>query len=581
MSSQQPEAPQAKLPVATGRQVWTVCWGILRKRWWLVALGAVCFVIASACGLVLPFALGRVVDFVDAGTGTPGDVWALAGLIAAAAVVGAAMFALGTYISSLIVERLLAGLREDLVSQSLRLPPRVVEQSGTGDVVSRSSEDVAQVSEALPTTIPMVASSVFTIALTAVGMSLLNPWFALTFAVVLPIHIWAARWYLRNAPQVYAAERVAMAQRAQHLLASLRALPTVQSFGLATVHAAQISDASWAAVRWTMRARAVVNTLFARINMAEFFGMSTILIVGFLLVNSGRATVGAATTAMLFFLQLFGPIGTLLMVIDTLQSALASLMRIVGVRYAPFDEAELRTIGGEVPASLQSIEFGYTDSPVVKDLNWDLHAGERVALVGSSGAGKSTVASLVAGWHQPWTGTVQISESAAARTVLITQEVHLFGGSVRENLTLVAPQATDDDVAAALATVGATSVVESLPDGLDTQIGPHGRDLTVASAQLLALARAHLANPELVLLDEATAEAGSLHGDELDAAARAVMAGRAGIIIAHRLDQAADADRIVVMEHGTIVEQGSHAQLVAADGTYAELWGAWQQYRGA
>lgn len=574
------ESSTPMLPVASAAQVRSACWALLRHRWWLLVVALLSFVISAACALVLPYALGQVVDLVAEGRGTASDVWLLAGAMAAAAVIWAAMFAVGAFTTARLVEGLLAGLREDLVYRSLRLPPRVVERSGSGDLVARSSDDVAMVSEALPTSVPVIASSTVMIALTAVGMGLLNPWFALTFVVVAPVHIWAVRWYLRTAPEVYAAERAALAVRAQHLLAALRALPTVQAFSMASVHTARITHASWSAVRWAMRTRAVQNTLFARLNLAEFFGMATILVTGFVLVGSDRATVGATTTAMLFFLQLFGPINGLLFMVDSLQSALASLARIVGVRFADQDEPELRSVGSSKPLRASQVEFGYGTEPVVRAVDLHIDAGERVALVGSSGAGKSTVAALVAGIHRPWSGQIGVSAPVAAATVLISQEVHVFGGSVWDNLTLGAQSASEEDVTQALRLVGAEAMVGGLPDGVHTQVGPHGRELTVAQAQLLALARAHLARPELVLLDEATAEAGSMHGGILDAAARAVMSGRAGLIIAHRLDQAADADRIVVMDAGRVVEVGSHTELIAAGGTYATLWGAWERHRG-
>lgn len=567
------------IPVATTREVWRTCLGLLRRRTWLVIAVAVAFLVAAAAGLVMPTALGQIVDLAMAPESTDADVWRLGGWMAAGAVVQALAAGAGAIGAAALVERLLADLRERLVSRSLRLPRRVVERVGTGDLTSRASDDVAQVAQGLPGAIPTVAASGFTLVLTLIALTALQPWFALVVVTVVPLQVISLRSYLRNAPPLYAAERAAFGVRAHHVLAALRGLPTVQAFRLGALHAARIGTASWQVVRLSLRARAVLNTFFARLNTAELLGMATILVVSFVLVGQGSLTVGGATAAMLLFLQLFGPMMGVLLLIDDLQSALASLARIVGVTQMETGDDDQREGRGSEPVAVSQVRFGYDEAPVLHEVDLRVAPGERVAVVGTSGAGKSTLAALVAGVHSPWSGRVQVSDGAHARTVLISQEVHTFSGSVRDNITLARPDADDASVRAALHAVGGSEVIGALPDGLDTEVGPHAHSLTVAQAQLVALARAHLADPALVLLDEATAEAGSAHGAMLDRAADAVISGRAALVIAHRLDQAVTADRVVVMSDGRVVEEGTHDELVAAGGTYAGLWSAWQRHR--
>ncbi len=568
------------IPVATTGEVWRTCRTLLRRRAWLALGVAVAFVVAAAAALVLPTALGRIVDLATDPASTDADVWRLGAWMAGGAIVQALATGIGTIGAAALVENLLADLRERLVSRSLALPRRVVEKVGTGDLTSRASEDVAQIATGLPDAIPTIAASGFTLVLTAIALAVLNPWFALVIVAVVPLQIIALRSYLRNGPPLYAAERESLGVRAHHVLAALRSLPTVQAFGLGALHAARIGAASWQVVRLSMRARAVLNTFFSRLNTAELLGMSTILVVAFVLVGRDDLTVGQATTAMLLFLQLFGPMMGLLMLIDGLQSALASLARIVGVTTMRAGDDDQREGAGSAPVAVSGVRFGYDEeSPVLHGVDLRVGDGERVAVVGTSGAGKSTLAALVAGVHAPWSGSVRVSEPARARTVLISQEVHVFAGTVRDNITLARPDATDAEVREALDAVGGSDVVAALPHGLDTEVGPHAHELTVAQAQLVALARVQLADPALVLLDEATAEAGSAHGAMLDRAAEAVMSGRSSLVIAHRLDQAVSADRVVVMSDGRVVEEGTHDALVAAGGTYATLWSAWTRHR--
>jgi ATP-binding cassette subfamily C protein len=304
--------------------------------------------------------------------------------------------------------------------------------------------------------------------------------------------------------------------------------------------------------------------------------------VGFVLIDAGTSTVGGATTAMLVVLRLLGPVNEVLFVIDTIQSAAASLNRMIGITTIP----DATAADGPRPATgssvrLREVSFQYGDGPrVLHNITFDIPVGEHVAVVGASGAGKTTLAAVIAGIHPPETGTVIRPD----RTAVITQETHVFAGTMRDNFTLAAPDASDCDIEAALEATSAASILDLLPDGLDTVVGAGRHQLTDAQAQQIALARLVLIDPDLAILDEATAEAGSANAGVLDRAAEAVLRGRTGLVIAHRLSQAATCDRIIVMDHGRVVETGTHADLLASGGTYARLWSAWdagQQHAGA
>ncbi|AHW64874.1 ABC-type transporter, ATPase subunit [Corynebacterium glyciniphilum AJ 3170] len=572
-----------RLPVATGRRSTAAVWQALSGRRALLIFAAAISAGAAALELVTPALLGTIVDDIsDGGENRP--IWLYGGLIAAAVIAASALSVLGVLLASRVLERLLATLRERLVTTALRMPQERVERSGTGDLVSRASDDVAQVSEALSQVLPSLSRTVFTIILTLGGLFLLDWRFGLTFLAAVPLYWFALRWYVRLAPPLYAAERAAFGTRAHHLLSALKGLDTVLAYRLSGWHSVRIALSSWAVATWALRAR-TVQTMFAwRIDLAFVAVLSTVLFVGYGLVGADLVTVGAATTAVLYFLRLQGPLRGLMIEIDTLQAAAASLARIIGVTDlgSTRDAAEATDAaesadgqpGGHV--RVNSVRFAYQGgTDVLHDVSLTIPAGQRVAVVGTSGAGKTTLAALIAGIHRPSTGTVD----APVDTMLVSQETHIFSGTLRDNLTLAAPDVDDKDLVTALTRVGAADLLEELTLGLDSPIGVQGHPLTAAQEQHLALTRLLIADPDLAILDEATAEAGSAHAAVLDRAAEVVLQGRTGVVIAHRLSQAAACDRIVLMEQGRVLEDGSHDALVAAGGPYSRLWAAWNANR--
>ncbi|WP_026918292.1 ABC transporter ATP-binding protein [Gordonia shandongensis] len=581
----------AALPVADGATTARYVRGLFAdRRWALIAVFCVLSV-GAALGLAIPWAFGALVDAAgdDAGVAA---VLRIGGAAACAAVGSAALTGLGVAASAQVFETALARLRERLVAAALRMSQAQIEQAGSGDLVSRATDDIGAISQAISRGVPALARSGFAVAASIVGFAALDWRFLLVVAVVLPVYGIAAQRYLRTAPAVYAAERAATGARAHHLLGAIRGLPTVHAYGVVGRSKRLVAGWSWRVVRETMRARIVQNQLFGRVNLAEFTGMAAVLLLGCLLIEQQSATLGAITTAMLLYLRLFGPIGALLLVMDDVQSAAASLARVVGVVSA----ADGAPAGGGVPVTsagrsapgvtVDQASFAYgPDRRVLDAVDLTIAPGETVAVVGASGAGKSTLAALVAGVHRPDSGTVRIAGRPVAEAdgetapVLLTQDGHVFAGTVAADLRMGAPSATDAEVAAALDRVGARDWVSRLPDGPETVVGAGGHALTPMQEQQTALARVLLNDPPVVILDEATADADSSDAGVLEDAVEAVVRGRTALVVAHRLSQAARADRILVMENGKFVESGSHADLLTRGGRYAELWSAWSRFR--
>ncbi|MEU1588367.1 ABC transporter ATP-binding protein [Micromonospora sp. NPDC005710] len=578
------------LPTATGRQTWAALRTELALLPALSALAGTLLVAAAATGLVAPWVLGRLVDDVMAGTDTP-QVVSWAGVIAGAAVLAGLLTAVGAAVAARLGETVLARLRERVLDRALHLPSATLERAGTGDLVARAGDDVAVVTNVIATSGPAFLGAVLSVVLTAAGLFALDWRLGIAGLVAAPAYAVALRWYLKRSVPYYARERVATGERAQATAEALRGAATVRAYRMENAHVARIAERSAVARDLSLEIFGLYTRFGLRINRSEFVGLAAVLLAGFLLVRGDLASVGAATTAALYFHRLFNPIGLLLFESDSVLQAGASLARLVGVTTLPdaASPAGTESARGDrgVPAALEVTvaRHHYDDGPVVlRDVALRLAPGERVALVGASGAGKSTLAGIIAGIIAPTDGAVtlrgvpltQLDERRLRREIaLISQEVHVFAGALADDLRLADPDATDTEIAAALDLVGATEWVRTLPDGLATAVGEGGRHLTSAQAQQLALARLILADPAVAVLDEATAEAGSAGARDLDRAAVAATEGRTTLVVAHRLSQAATADRIVVLDQGRVTEHGTHAELLGAGGGYSQLWRSW------
>lgn len=556
--------------------------------WWQALAAAVLLGIGAWCTVSVPRLMGRIVDIATSGTDS--DLWRTAGLMAAAAVIAGVTDGAGYFLLARLSERLIANLREEMVGTALGLPMHRVEDAGTGDVVSRSTDDVAQTSSAVMEVLPVLTGAVFVIAATGIGLLTVDWRFLAVILLVSPVYWLSARAYLRKAPQLFAAERASMGLRARRVLEAIHGRRTVRAFRMERDMHDRISDASWSVVDNAVGANRVMVRLLNRMLIAEFVMITSALVLGFFLVDHGTLGVGAVTGAALMIIRVRGPLQQVMRVLDAAQSGYASLARIIGVTVdppRPVPDAGAPEARGEVV--LDDVAFRYgEDAWAVSDVSFRIAPGKTVALVGASGAGKTTVATLLAGLREPTSGAVTVDgvpvtalsdAERAARLALVSQEVHVFSGTLRDDLLLAAPDATDDALSAALVAVGADGWLATLSDGLETEVGARGVIPDPVVAQQLALARVLLRDPKVVVLDEATAEAGSAGAQALEDAARRLTEGRTALTVAHRLDQARQADEILVMEDGRIVERGSHDDLVSSGGRYAELWSVWSRGR--
>ncbi|SDS51193.1 ABC transporter ATP-binding protein [Microlunatus soli] len=546
--------------------------------------------LATAVGLVGPWLLGRIIDTIQTGAG---DVVAAVDRLAFGAVLfTVAQILLGRWALTIgyrFGERTAARVRERFLRRTLTLPPQAADRLPTGDLIARGSTDASLVAATLRSAVPEILIAVIHALFLIIAVLLLDPRLGL-FGLGGLIGVAAAvRWYSRRARPAYLAVAASGAELADVVAGTANGARTVELLGLQARRdqAAETAIGHARSARlWALRLRTV---LFPWADVCLALPVVAVLLLGGVLYADGLVSLGVVVTATVYLRQLTGPLDTLMLWIEQLQGAGASYARVEGLAALPMTEPSTTQ---PTPSSddargdrirVADVHYGYAaDRDVLRGIDLEVHPGERLAVVGPSGAGKTTLARLLAGLDRPHTGSVTIGNTPVAdlppdqlrrHVVLITQDHHLFHDTVRDNLLIADPTATDPELLAALDAVGA-DWFSDLSHGLDTHLGEEV-DLDDAAAQQLSLARVVLADPHTVVLDEATALLDPTAARRTERSLAAVLHGRTVIAIAHRLQTAHDADRIAVIDNGELVELGTHDELVGAANSYSRLWRTW------
>jgi ABC-type multidrug transport system fused ATPase/permease subunit len=560
------------LPVASTRELGAYARRVIRTypaEFGLViglqSLGAI-------AGLFIPWLLGDLVAAVTHGHDTMPRIVAL---ILTALVIQTLLVRFAGYAAAALGEKILAVLREQFVTDMLSLPPEIIEDADAGDLTTRTTRDIDILSNTVRAAVPATLTSLGVIVFTLGALVLVSPLLVLPCLVGVPVVSGATRWYLRRAHQGYLREAASYSQLTEGLAETVEGARTVEALRLTARRMDQVNKdiaASYAAERYTLWLR---NVFLPFCDTSYAMPVAAELIIGGTLYLHHLVSLAAVTAATLYAAQLLIPVDQLVYWANELQSSGAALARLLGTaqfREPPSGPSAPATSQDSAGITVRGVSYAYQqDHDVLRGIDLTIRDGEWLAVVGPSGAGKSTLAKLLAGIYQPRTGSIAIGDREIA---LVTQEHHVFRGTLRDNLAIARPDAGDDQMAAALAAVDAWGWAEGM--GLDARVGSGGQALDPAQVQQLALARLVLANPDILILDEATSLLNPRAARHLERSLAAVVRGRTVIAIVHRLHTAQDADRIAVLEDGRITELGTHEELL---GSYAGLWRAWQGNR--
>ena len=552
------------------------------------ALAVVTLVAYTAVALLPPYLSKLAVDDGIAA----GDVETLTLVVIAFLIAGVAAFVLSgaqTYFTGWVGERGLADLRIRLFDHLQRLSLGYYERNRTGATVSRITNDVEALDQLVTDGISSLVQNTLVLAGTVVVLFLLDWRLALATLIVLPLMGLATAWFRSRSNHAYRRVRERLGVVTATLAEDISGMRVVQSFTREPT-----SQSTFRGVNERYRESnyetVILNGLyFPAVDILSSVATAIVLGVGGWLVVEDEMTVGTLLAFTLYLANFFDPVQQLSQLYNTFLSATAALDRITAVLdeepdiVDSSDARELPRIEGQV--RFDHVRFGYGDLPdVLHDFDLGVPAGTTVALVGHTGAGKSTIAKLLARFYDPRDGRITIDgtdlrgvtqESLRRQLGIVPQEGFLFGGSIADNIAFGRPGATRAEIEASADAVGADAFIADLPDGYDTEVGERGFKLSLGQRQLVAFARALLADPRILILDEATSSVDIGTERRIDRGLRRLLTGRTAFIIAHRLSTIRRADLIVVLDHGRIVDAGTHDELVGRPGPYRELYGDW------
>jgi ABC-type multidrug transport system fused ATPase/permease subunit len=550
-------------------------------------LAIVSLLAATAVTLAPPYLVGRAVDEVKRGK-TDLLGWLVVAFVAAG-VLGIAFSYAQTYFTGWTGERMLADLRNTLFRHLQRLSLGYYERNRAGVIISRLTNDVEALDQLVTDGVTSLVQNTLTLLGTAVLLFFLDWRLALASLTVMPLMTAATAVFRKRSGRAYRAVRETLGMVTATLAEDIAGMRVLQSF--TREEAAQSNFRRIADEYRVSNMRTVVlsGLYFPFVDFLSSASTAVVLGYGGWLAYHGDVSLGTLVAFLGYLTNFFDPVQQLSQLYNTFLSAVAALDKITDVldEEPEVEDAPMARELGEIAGHVrfEDVRFAYGRGPeVLHGIDLDVPAGTTVALVGHTGAGKSTIAKLLARFYDPTEGRITIDgsdlrdvtqQSLRRQLGIVPQEGFLFAGTLADNIAFGAPAATREEIAAAARAVGADELVAQLEHGFDTELGERGSRLSLGQRQLVAFARALLADPRILILDEATSSVDIGTERKIERALRRLLHGRTAFIIAHRLSTIRDADLIVVLEHGQVVEQGTHDELLARRGLYTSLYGDW------
>jgi ATP-binding cassette subfamily B protein len=552
----------------------------------LLSIGSM--LLATATALAPPLLAKYALDYAISGQDLT-RLWWIVGAFLAAGLLNWGMSYAQTYLTGWVGERILADLRNRLFDHLQRLSLGFYERNRAGVIISRLTNDVEAIDQLVTDGVTSLVQNTLTLLGTAILLFVLDWRLALGTLVVIPF-MSVATWFFRTrSARAYAAVRERLGLVTATLAEDIAGMRIVQAFTRERANTRNFREVSERYRESNMQTVVLNGLYFPFVDLLSSLALAIVLGYGGHLYFQGSITLGTLFAFMLYVQNFFDPVQQLSQLYGTFLSATAALDKIVDVLDqqpevvdSP-DAQPLPHVQGDV--AFDAVRFGYGDGPeVLHGLELDIPAGTTVALVGHTGAGKSTIAKLLARFYDPREGRItidgrdlrEVTQASLRRQLgIVPQEGFLFAGTVTENIAFGRPDARPEEVVRAAETIGAHDFILRLEDGYETHVQERGTRLSLGQRQLVALARALLADPRILILDEATSSVDIGTERKIEQALRTLLAGRTAFVIAHRLSTIRDADLIVVLEHGRVVEQGTHDQLIRQGGLYLSLYGDW------